>query len=42
MKHIKHAQGVGLGGAPWTSHLKTQTLETLYILLTFLLNGLDP
>ena len=42
MKHIKHAQGVGLGGAPWTSHLKTRTLETLYILLTFLLNGLDP
>ena len=42
MKHIKHAQGVGLGGVPWTSHLKTQTLETLYILLTFLLNGFDP
>ena len=34
--------GVGLGGAPWTSHLETQTLETLYTLITYILNGLDP
>ena len=34
--------GVGLGGALWTSLLEIQTLETLYTLITYILNGLDP